>query len=93
MAQQLKVSPFPEVFAYPRGKTSKEDKGKEEQGNDTESPTGVEKVLVLGCDGIWDVMSNENCHNLVQELLAEGETNMGLIAEEILDTCLKYLRE
>mmetsp|Transcript_24678 Transcript_24678/g.60639 ORF Transcript_24678/g.60639 Transcript_24678/m.60639 type:complete len:685 (-) Transcript_24678:212-2266(-) len=86
LARHLKVSPFPEVFAYPRGKPKHEGNGKEELSN---GPCGGEKILLLGCDGIWDVMTNENCHHLVQELLAEGETNMGLIAEEILDTCLK----
>ncbi|CAJ1953903.1 unnamed protein product [Cylindrotheca closterium] len=80
MAQQLKVSPFPEVFAYPRGELKHEE---------ADSPNCREKILLLGCDGIWDVMTNEHCHKLVQELLAEREANMGLVAEEILDTCLK----
>ncbi|KAL3935006.1 MAG: hypothetical protein SGBAC_009387 [Bacillariaceae sp.] len=87
MAHQLKVSCFPEVFSYPRGKLKEEGNGMGRQVDG--GPTGKEKVLLLGCDGIWDVMTNENCHNMVQELFAEGETNMGLIAEEILDTCLK----
>jgi serine/threonine protein phosphatase PrpC len=86
MAQLLKVSPFPEVFAYPRGKLQHEGNGKEER---LDGPNGGEKILLLGCDGIWDVMTNENCHNLVQELLVEGERNIGSVAEEILDRCLK----
>ena len=46
-------------------------------------------ALILACDGIWDVMTNMQCHSFVQTLCKEGESNVGLIAEEMLDTCLK----
>jgi serine/threonine protein phosphatase PrpC len=49
----------------------------------------IDQALILACDGIWDVMSNRDCHELVQMLCEEGESNVGLIAEEIIDTCLK----
>ncbi|CAJ1953902.1 unnamed protein product [Cylindrotheca closterium] len=87
IAQQLKVSPFPEVFAHPRGKPKY---GIEEGVN---HPNGREKVLLLGCDGIWDVMTNERCHNLVQERLAKRKSRFWLslwrAAEEIFDICLE----
>eukprot|EP00980_Cylindrotheca_fusiformis_P015897 scaffold4658_cov118-Cylindrotheca_fusiformis.AAC.3 len=48
-----------------------------------------DRLLIVACDGIWDVLSNESCVELVQTLLSEGESNMGLITEEVLDNCLK----
>jgi hypothetical protein len=38
--------------------------------------------------GIWDVMSNQECGDAVRQLLAEGERDMGLCAEELLMMCL-----
>ncbi len=49
----------------------------------------VDQAIILACDGIWDVMSNIECNELVQILCEQGESDVGLIAEEILDTCLK----
>lgn len=39
--------------------------------------------------GVWDVASNEACATMIQDLMDEGETDLGLICEEILDTCLE----
>lgn len=50
--------------------------------------TGKEEFLLIACDGIWDVMSNEVACDYVRQLLNSGEHHMGLIAEEILDRCL-----
>jgi serine/threonine protein phosphatase PrpC len=49
----------------------------------------LDEFLVLACDGVWDVASNEQCSNFVQELMEEGETDMGLICEEAMDMCLE----
>ncbi|KAF0682948.1 Aste57867_24961 [Aphanomyces stellatus] len=46
------------------------------------------EFLLLACDGIWDVMSNEDACAYVRGLMAQGENNMGLICEEVLDHCL-----
>ncbi|RHY68729.1 hypothetical protein DYB34_009290 [Aphanomyces astaci] len=46
------------------------------------------EFLLLACDGVWDVMSNEDACAFVRSLLAHGESNMGLICEEVLDHCL-----
>mmetsp|Transcript_17482 Transcript_17482/g.26463 ORF Transcript_17482/g.26463 Transcript_17482/m.26463 type:complete len:445 (-) Transcript_17482:480-1814(-) len=74
LAQNLKVSPFPEITSRDRRTSS--------DNNDA-------RILILACDGIWDVMSNESCLDLTQTLMKEGESKMCLIAEEILDHCLK----
>ena len=47
-----------------------------------------DQFLVIACDGIWDVMSNQTCVELVSTLFMEGENDLGLICEEVLDTCL-----
>jgi serine/threonine protein phosphatase PrpC len=48
-----------------------------------------DEFIILACDGIWDVASNESCAKLVHAILDEGETDIGLVCEEILDTCLE----
>ena len=40
------------------------------------------------CDGVWDVATNEQCSSFIQSLIDDGENDLGLICEEVLDTCL-----
>mmetsp|Transcript_7705 Transcript_7705/g.11780 ORF Transcript_7705/g.11780 Transcript_7705/m.11780 type:complete len:500 (-) Transcript_7705:1679-3178(-) len=81
IAQKLKVTPFPEVLVKVRNDFLTD----EEEGESLE-----EKIMVVACDGIWDVMSNEECLELTRALIQdEGEKDMGLVAEEIMDLCLK----
>ncbi|OQR90549.1 protein phosphatase 2C [Achlya hypogyna] len=47
------------------------------------------EFLILACDGIWDVMTNEDACDFVRGLMNQGESNMGLICEEMLDHCLQ----
>mmetsp|Transcript_26754 Transcript_26754/g.62537 ORF Transcript_26754/g.62537 Transcript_26754/m.62537 type:complete len:525 (+) Transcript_26754:143-1717(+) len=50
-----------------------------------------DEYVVVACDGIWDVVSNQQCiAELDQIMYDEGERELGLVAEEILDTCLQY---
>lgn len=49
----------------------------------------TDEFLVLGCDGIWDVLENNECAKLVHQLYRENPSNMGKICEDILDVCLK----
>jgi len=48
-----------------------------------------DQFIILACDGIWDVATNELCGGMVQRIFDEGETNIGLVCEEILDMCLE----
>jgi serine/threonine protein phosphatase PrpC len=54
-------------------------------------PRSLEKdeFIILACDGIWDVASSKQCSDFVQQLLVEGESDLGIICEEALDTCLE----
>ena len=48
-----------------------------------------DEFIVVACDGVWDVATNADCSNFIQELLDEGESDLGLICEEAMDTCLE----
>ena len=48
-----------------------------------------DEFIILACDGIWDVASSKQCSDFVQQLLVEGESDLGIICEEALDTCLE----
>lgn len=74
VAQNLKVSPFPEVTVSEWNKDEKEDP----------------PFLVVACDGIWDVLTNMECARLVHRLMIEiGESDLRLVAEELVDICLE----
>lgn len=47
-----------------------------------------DEVLLLACDGVWDVFTNEEVASLIYEILESGETSMKLLAEEIADLAL-----
>ena len=44
--------------------------------------------VIVACDGIWDVMTNQECCDALRQLLLEGEKDMGNVAEECLMMCL-----
>ena len=48
-----------------------------------------DEFIILACDGIWDVATSKQCADFVQQLLQEGESDLGVICEEALDTCLE----
>lgn len=48
-----------------------------------------DEFMVLACDGVWDVANNDMCADFIQDLLLEGEVDLGNICEEALDTCLE----
>jgi len=45
-------------------------------------------LLVLACDGVWDVCENEEVAQIIREALKEGEKDMKRLTEELLDQCL-----
>lgn len=53
-----------------------------------------DEFMVLACDGIWDVESNEAVGAKIRELLAIGESNCRLLCDELICHCLdKYSRD
>ena len=49
-----------------------------------------DEFLVLACDGIWDRLTNKDCSDLVRSLVyRDGETDVGLMCEEVIDTALE----
>jgi serine/threonine protein phosphatase PrpC len=48
-----------------------------------------DEFIVLACDGIWDVLTNQECVSTVAKIFQEGESNVGLLCEEVLDFCLE----
>lgn len=51
--------------------------------------TPGDELLVLGCDGVWDVMSSQEGVDLVRQILLTGEENMEQVAEELIDIALQ----
>lgn len=46
-------------------------------------------LLILCCDGIWDVFSNEDCVDHVRKTGASTGGNLAVAAEKLLDECLE----
>ena len=43
-----------------------------------------DEYVVVACDGIWDVVSNQQCISELDEIMyAEGERDLGLVSEEV----------
>jgi serine/threonine protein phosphatase PrpC len=45
-------------------------------------------MLIVACDGLWDVYTSEDAVRLARDIFAEGETDESLVAEELLDMAL-----
>jgi serine/threonine protein phosphatase PrpC len=48
-----------------------------------------DEFVILACDGLWDVMTNEDAAEHVRRLYLTGEGSPKLIAEEMLDIALE----
>lgn len=46
-----------------------------------------DEFLVLACDGIWDVMSNEDVCDYIRSLLLLTD-DLEVITNQVIDTCL-----
>lgn len=44
-----------------------------------------DQYVIIACDGLWDVFDNEGATAEIRKIIAEGETNVSLISEEIVD--------
>jgi serine/threonine protein phosphatase PrpC len=49
----------------------------------------TDEFVIVACDGIWDVQSNHECVKTVADIFKEGESNLGLICEEVRDSGLQ----
>jgi len=49
----------------------------------------TDEVLLLACDGLWDVMSNQEAIDAIRAIFATGESNAQLVAEEMIDLALE----
>lgn len=49
----------------------------------------TDDVLLLACDGLWDVMSNDEAIEEVRSIFQSGERNAMLVAEEMIDVALE----
>ncbi len=47
------------------------------------------QYLVLACDGIWDVMTNEDVADFIVSKAKEGMRHCGELAGALLDLCLE----
>lgn len=50
--------------------------------------TPDDEVLLLACDGLWDVMSNDEAAEHLRSIFRTGESEVHLIAEEMVDIAL-----
>lgn len=50
--------------------------------------TPEDEFIIVACDGIWDVQTNYECIKTVADIFSEGESDLGLASEELLDMCL-----
>ena len=46
-----------------------------------------DEFIVIACDGIWDVQTNQECVQMVADIFAEGESDLGLVCEEVSFFC------
>lgn len=42
-----------------------------------------DEFVVVACDGIWDVQTNYECVKMIGDIFREGETDLGLLCEEV----------
>jgi len=49
--------------------------------------SAADNFVVLACDGIWDVVDNEECRALVENGLKAWGNSVGQICEDVIQTC------
>ena len=51
--------------------------------------TNTDDILMLACDGVWDVFSSEDAVDLARAIMQEGEEDMVKLCEEVVDESLR----
>ena len=46
-------------------------------------------MLLLACDGLWDVMNNDEAVAKIRDIFLSGVDDMTLVAEKMLDFSLE----
>lgn len=49
----------------------------------------TDETLILACDGLWDVMTNQEAIDAIRAIYRTGERNSMLVAEEMIDMALE----
>lgn len=47
-----------------------------------------DEFIVIACDGVWDVVSNQQCCDIIKNGLQSLSGDVGLVCEMVLDHCL-----
>ncbi|KAH9582062.1 PPM-type phosphatase domain [Trypanosoma melophagium] len=47
-----------------------------------------DEFIIIACDGVWDVLSNDDTCELVKKGIEETDGDIGLVCEMVLDRCL-----
>ena len=50
--------------------------------------SAADDVLILACDGLWDVVTSVEAVEHVRNMFLSGENNLKLVAEELIDIAL-----
>ena len=48
-----------------------------------------DEMLLLACDGLWDVMNNDEAVAKIRDIFLSGVDDMTLVAEKMLDFSLE----
>ena len=86
MCPNLKIICIPDVRVFPREVVA----GASRRPSAMSAPgPAASPWLILACDGLWDVFSSQDIMNQLYLIAEEGESNVQLLAEELIDVAIK----
>ena len=56
------------------------------KGTDATAPSRT-RYIIIACDGIWDVLTNEQAAEFIARQMKERAGDVGLVCEDLLDHC------